>query len=161
MSGLGIFLVGLTILVGIVGVVVPVLPGALLVVTAVLVWAGLEGGTAAWVTLAIATGFVAASQVVKFVLPGKRLRDAGVPSSTLFFGAALGVVGFFVVPVVGLFLGFVLGVYVAERRRLRHQTDAWPSTKLALKAVGLSVLIELAGVLLAAAAWLVSVVFFV
>ena len=33
-------------------------------------------------------------------------------------GGACGVVGFFVVPVVGLFLGFVLGVYVAERRRL-------------------------------------------
>lgn len=161
MSGLGVFLVGLTILVGIVGVVVPMLPGGLLVVIAVLAWAGVEGNTAAWITFAIVTGFVATSQVVKFVLPGKRLRDAGVPSSTLLFGAALGVVGFFVIPVVGLFLGFVLGVYVAERRRLQRQVDAWPSTKLALKAVGLSVLIELAAVLLAAATWLVSVVFFV
>jgi len=44
-SGLGIFLVGLTILVGIVGVVVPMLPGGLLVVIAVLAWAGVEGDT--------------------------------------------------------------------------------------------------------------------
>lgn len=161
MSELGIFFVGLTILVGTVGVVVPLLPGGLLVVAAVLVWAVVEGDTAAWTTFAIVTGLIAASQVVKFALPGKRLRDAGVPGSTLFVGAALGVVGFFVIPVVGLFLGFVLGVYVAERRRLEHRGDAWPSTKLALKAVGLSVLIELAAVLLAAAAWLVSVVFFV
>ena len=30
----------------------------------------------------------------------------------------LGIVGFFVVPVVGLLLGFVLGVYLAELARL-------------------------------------------
>ena len=39
----------------------------------------------------------------------------------------LGVVGFFVVPVVGLFLGFVLGVYLAELRRV-GAAAAWPST---------------------------------
>ena len=55
---------------------------------------------------------------------------------------ALGVVGFFVIPVVGLFVGFVLGIYLAERRRV-GQADAWPSTKAALRAVGLSILIEL------------------
>lgn len=161
MSGLGIFLVGVAILVGIAGVVIPGLPGGLLVVASILVWAAVEGATAAWVTFAIATTFVAASAVAKYVLPGRRMRDAGVPSSSLVLGVVLGIVGFFVIPVVGLFLGFVLGVYAAERRRLDRTADAWPSTKLALKAVGLSLLIELAGVLLAAATWLVSVVFFV
>ena len=62
---------------------------------------------------------------------------------------ALGVVGFFVVPVVGLFVGFVLGVYLAERRRVGGAA-AWPSTKEALRAVGLSILIELAAGVLAA-----------
>jgi len=150
----GEVLVGLAIAVGLLGVLVPVLPGPVLVLGAIAVWAFVEGSTVGWLTLAAAAVFVLASQVVKYAVPGRRLVDAGVPSSTLLTGAALGFVGFFVVPVVGLFLGFVLGVYAAEYRRLGDRAAAWPSTKHALKAAGLSVLIELAGVLLAALTWL-------
>lgn len=159
MSDAATFLVGLAILAGVVGVVVPVVPGGLLVVLAVLVWAVAESSATAWTTFALVTGLIAASQAVKFVLPGRRLRDAGVPFSSLLVGAVLGMVGFFVIPVVGLFLGFVVGVYGAERRRLGPQA-AWPSTKLAVRAVGLSILIELAGALLAAATWLAAVLAF-
>jgi uncharacterized protein len=69
----------------------------------------------------------------------------------------LGVVGFFVVPVIGLFIGFVVGVFAAEWRRLGH-ARAWPSTKHALKAAGLSILIELCFGVLAAWAWVAGVV---
>ena len=62
-------------------------------------------------------------------------RTTGIPSSTTWFGVALGVVGFFVIPVIGLFIGFVLGVYLAEYRRVGGAA-AWPSTKEALRAVG-------------------------
>lgn len=161
MSTLGLALVGIATLIGVVGVVVPGLPGGLMVVGAVLVWAGVEQGAGAWLTFAIATSFVAASQVVRYVVPGRRMRDAGVPISTLALGAVLGVIGFFVVPVIGLFLGFMLGVYLAERRRAGSTGDARSSTMLALKAVGLSVLIELAGVMLAAVTWLTAELFFV
>ena len=64
---------------------------------------------------------------------------------------------FFVVPVVGLFVGFVVGVYAAEYRRVGGSA-AWPSTKSALRAVGLSILIELAAATLAACVWVVGVV---
>ncbi len=152
-------MVGLAILVGIVGVVIPGLPGGLLVVVAILVWAGVTGTTSAWVTFAVATSLVAASQLLKYLLPGRRMHDAGIPSTSLLVGAGLGIVGFFVIPLVGLFVGFVLGVYVAERQRLPRGEDAWPSTRLALGAVGLSLMIELAGTLLAAATWLVAIGF--
>lgn len=161
MSTLGLALVGVAILIGVAGVVVPGLPGGLLVVGALLVWASVEQSAGAWTTFAIATGFVAASQVIRYVVPGRRMRDAGVPMSALALGAVLGVIGFFVVPVIGLFLGFVLGIYLAERRRVGGTGDAWSSTKLALKAVGLSVAIELAGVVLAAVMWLTAELFFV
>jgi hypothetical protein len=71
-------------------------------------------------------------------------------------GGVLGIIGFFVVPVIGLFLGFVLGVYVAERQRVGSEL-AWPTTRAALKAVGVSILIELAAGLLATTAWVVGV----
>jgi uncharacterized protein YqgC (DUF456 family) len=148
--------VALVILVGLVGVLVPVLPGSALVLGGVLVWALVERGATAWVVLGVATAVIVAGTVVKYVVPGRRLQRSGIPASTQWWGALLGLVGFFVVPVVGLFLGFVLGIYLAERRRV-GAADAWPSTKLSLRAVGLSVLIELAAALLAAATWVVGV----
>ena len=54
-------------------------------------------------------------------------------------------------------IGLVLtvgGVWLAESNRLGRD-QAWPSTKTALKAVGLSILIEL-GAGLGAAAWFVG-----
>lgn len=150
-------LVSIAIAVGIVGVVVPVLPGSLLVLGAILVWA-LEVATATgWTVFAVATTFVAAGAVVKYVVPGRRLRLEGIPGSTLLLCGLLGVVGFFVIPVIGLLIGFVLGIYLAELRRL-GRAAAWPATKHALKAAGLSVLIEMVACLLAAAAFVVGVV---
>ena len=77
----------------------------------------------------------------------------GVPTSTLVLGGLLGIVGFFVVPVVGLPLGFVLGIYAAELRRVGSQ-QAWPATVAALKAVGIALLVELVAGFTAAALWL-------
>ena len=149
--------VGLVILVGLVGVVVPLLPGTALVAAAVLVWAIDEQDATAWVCTGIATALLAVGVVVKYAVPGRRLKSSGVPTRTLLLGGLAGLVGFFVIPVVGLFLGFVLGVYVGEVRRLGSQR-AWPATKAALAAVGLSVLIELVAGLLAALVWLAGAV---
>ena len=149
-------LVALAIAIGLVGVIVPVLPGSLLVLGAILVWAWDIGTATGWIAFAVATTFIALGSVVKYVVPGRRLKDNGIPSSTLVLGGVLGVVGFFVIPVIGLLIGFVLGVYLAEVRRLGVDA-AWPATKHALRAVGLSIVIELAASLLAAAAWAVGV----
>ena len=66
--------------------------------------------------------------------------------------------GFFVVPIVGLPLGFVLGIYLAELSRLQDLATAWTATKQALRSVGWSILIELIGAGLAASIWLSAVV---
>jgi uncharacterized protein len=144
----------LLIVVGIVGIVVPVLPGLILVLAGVAVWAIPRGDAVGWTVLGIATAIVVLGSVAKYLLPGRRLRDSGVPGRTIAAGAVLGVVGFFVIPVVGLFLGFVLGIYLAELVRLHGSEQAWPSTRQALAAVGWSIVIELATGLLAAAVWI-------
>ncbi len=150
-------LVGLAVLVGLVGIVVPVLPGSILILGAVLVWAVLTATTTGWTVFAVVTTLLVLGGIVKYAVPGRGLRTAGVPNRTLVAGGVLGVVGFFVVPVVGLFLGFVLGVYLSELQRVGTKR-AWPSTRAALRAVGLSMLIELAAGMLAAATWLAAAV---
>jgi uncharacterized protein YqgC (DUF456 family) len=148
--------VAVLIAVGIAGIVVPMLPGSILVLGAILVWATEVGTSRAWTVFAVAATFLVAGAVVKYALPGRRLNAAGVPRSTLMFGALVGFVGFFVVPVVGLVAGFVLGVYAAERRRVGGAA-AWPATVHALKAVGISLLVEATAAVLAALTWAVGV----
>ncbi len=149
--------VALVLVVGMVGIVVQVIPGSLLIGGALLVWAADTGGRTAWVVLAAALLVLVAGTVVKYVVPGRRLRTRGIPDRTLLVGLAGAVVGFFVVPVVGLVLGFVLGIYLAERLRVGGAA-AWPSTKHALRAVGASILIELAAGSLAIAIWVAGLV---
>ena len=55
MSTGGIVLVALAIAVGLVGIVVPLLPGTLLVFAAIAVWAVVENNVTAWVTLGVVT----------------------------------------------------------------------------------------------------------
>jgi len=57
------------------------------------------------------------------------------------------------VPVVGLPLGFVLGVNVAELVRLREHTPAWRTTVEAMKGTGLALLISLGATVAATALW--------
>jgi len=151
-------LVALVIALGIVGILVPVLPGVLIVLAAIVVWGLVVEGTTAWLAVTAAGVCLVASQVLKYLIPGRNLRGAGVPRTSLAIGAALGIVGFFVIPVVGLVIGFVVGVYAAERRRLKDKTLARAATVGAIRAVGLSILIELAGALLAAGIWLAAAI---
>ena len=160
MTGLEV-LVALVIAVGLVGVIVPVLPGSLLVLGAVLVWAVDIGSTTGWIVFAVATAFIALGNVVKYVVPGRRLKQNEIPNSTLLLGGILGVIGFFVIPVIGMFIGFPVGVYISESQRLRSHAAAWTSTKHALRETGVSMLIELLGTSLAAALWLIAVLFVV
>jgi uncharacterized protein YqgC (DUF456 family) len=160
MSTLGIVLVAVAIAVGLAGIVLPILPGGLLVFGAIVVWALVERTTVAWVTLAIAAALFVGAEVIKYTWPVKRMRAADVRTSILLIGAVCGIIGFFVIPVIGLLIGFVLGVFVAELITRRDAARAWASTVHALKGVALSVGVELTGGLLAAATWAVAVLAF-
>lgn len=144
----------LAILAGLAGVVVPGLPALPLCWGGVLVWALFgDTGPGRWAVLAAATAVAAGGTVVKYLWPGRNLKRTGVPTSSLLAGGLLGLVGFFVIPVVGLVIGFVGGVWSAERLRLGSNQLAWPATVQALKAAGLSMLVEFLAGLVIAALW--------
>ena len=144
--------VAVAIAVGLVGVIVPMLPGSLLVGGAIVVWALAERSATGWVAATVAVLLLLVGTALKWALPHRHLAGTGVPASTQWVGAVLAVVGFFVVPVAGLVVGFVLGVYLAEWRRLGHR-QAWASTRTTVVAVGLGILVELGFALVAAGVW--------
>ncbi|GMA19458.1 DUF456 domain-containing protein [Arsenicicoccus piscis] len=141
----------LGVVVGLLGIVIPVLPGLLLVWGSVAVWAALAQSAAGWAVLAIVTVLYGIGLTTQYLLPGRALKNQGIHWTTTLAGVAVGIVGFFVIPVVGFFAGFVLGIFLVQLSKLGSARAAWPSTVHALRAVGLSMLIELgAGVLIAA-----------
>jgi uncharacterized protein YqgC (DUF456 family) len=150
-------LTGLAVAAGLVGTVLVVFPGILVVWGAVLVWAVLDDNPWRWLVLGVATVLLAASTLLKYLLPGRHLSQAGVPGWSIAVAAGAALVGFFLVPVVGFFVGFVGGLLAVELARLKDWSVAWSATRTALTAVGLSVAIELFAGLLIGAAWLTAV----
>ena len=72
MSTTGQLLVGLAMLVGVVGVVVPVLPGLLLSWAAGLIWVWQDGGGPARVLVGVVlTGLLVAGTGAKYLLPAR------------------------------------------------------------------------------------------
>ena len=102
MNTLGTVLVALVIAIGLVGIVVPVLPGGLLVFLAIAVWAVVVHTATSWVVLGVAAALFVAGEVIKYVWPVRRMRQADVATRSLIIGGILGVIGFFVIPVLGL-----------------------------------------------------------
>ncbi|WP_190143841.1 DUF456 domain-containing protein [Streptomyces glebosus] len=149
---------GLVMLLGLLGVLMPGIPGPLIVWAGVMWWTLSVKSGLAWVVLMSATAVLLLNQVVKWLLPARDLRAVGTPYRALFLAGVAGIVGFFVIPVIGGLLGSVGGLYLLERIRLGSHGDAWASTRTALRAIGLSVLVELFACLLVVGAWTGAVV---
>ncbi|MFE1788260.1 DUF456 domain-containing protein [Streptomyces sp. NPDC059525] len=152
-----LLLVGLVLLLGVVGVLVPGVPGTWLVWAGVLSWALHEQTAPGWALLAGSTVLLLVVQVVKGRLPPRRLRGVGVTRRMVRYAGAGALVGFVVVPLVGAVPGFVGGIYLCERRRLGTHGEAVASVRAVMRAVGTSVLVELMACLTVVAAWGVTV----
>ncbi|MET8326488.1 DUF456 domain-containing protein [Streptomyces sp. NPDC005181] len=150
--------VGLVMLLGLVGVLVPGVPGQAIVWAAVLWWALTDRSPAAWGVLIGATALLLLNQALKPLLRPRRPRESGAPRKTLMLGGIAGIVGFFVVPVVGGIVGYVGAIYGAERLRLGSGGAARASLRSVMRATGYSVLVELFACLLVTGAWLGAVI---
>ncbi|MEU3653827.1 DUF456 domain-containing protein [Streptomyces sp. NPDC032161] len=146
--------VGLVMLLGLIGVLVPGVPGQAIVWAAVLWWTLTDRTTAAWSVLMGATALLLVDQALKPLLPPRRPHESGAPHRTLVLGGVGAIVGFFVVPVVGALVGYVGTVYGVERLRLGSRGAGWASVRSVMRATGWSVLVELFACLLVTGAWL-------
>jgi uncharacterized protein len=151
-------IIGLTLaamFVGVIGVVVPILPGVAIVgIAGIVATFALGIDTAGWVLVIVLGLLTIAGAGASLALPARRGIKGDAARSSLTLAAVLAVVGFFVVPVVGLILGALLGLYLGELNRHNDRNRAWASTTSVAKAYGVGVLVELATALLLIAIWL-------
>jgi uncharacterized protein YqgC (DUF456 family) len=152
-----LLLVGLVMLFGLVGVLVPGVPGSWLVWAAVLWWALKDPQPVAWGVLVGTTVALFLSQVVRWALPPRRLRASGATARMGVYAGVGAFLGFFLIPVLGAIPGFMAGIYLSERLRLGRHGEARAALRTAMRSGGSSVLAELFTCLLIMGAWLGAV----
>jgi len=152
-------LIGLAMVVGLVGIVVPLLPGSILIWIATVAWAVAGDGSLAlrWTVAAVATIVIGGALYLATTMPARASASAAAPGWLPWVVALGTVVGFFVVPVLGALIGGPIAAFVAETIRLRDVRGGWRSGMRALRGYGIGVGIELAAGTLVVALWLAAV----
>ncbi len=151
-------LVAVVMAVGLIGTVLPFLPGLGLIWLAAVAYGITTGfGAVGWVCLAVVTVVGAAGIAAGFVLPHRAARHAGAARISIVLGLLGAIVGFFVVPVVGFPLGGALGIYVAEQVRLHDLRAAGRATWATIVGFGVGSLAQLAAGLAMVGCWAVWV----
>lgn len=137
----------LVMLVGVVGSMVPALPGITLVFAAVLVWGFVVG----FAGLKLALGVAIASLILGFVidylagiLGAQRVGASKWGQIGAIIGMLLGLFGLLPllptgIPLLGLIAGTVLGAFVGEFFH-RRELDLWPRLKQSVK-VGIAIVV--------------------
>lgn len=123
-------LVGIVIALGIAGVILPLLPGLWLIWGAALAYGFLVGfDRSAWLAMALITALAAIGTGVIYYMPAKKTSEMGIPRWGQLVVAGFAIAGFFVVPIVGAFLGLAVGALlvalVVERRIGDALGTAW------------------------------------
>jgi uncharacterized protein YqgC (DUF456 family) len=118
-------LAGATMLVGLVGIVVPVLPGLVLIWLGALGYGLLAGwgGSGPWL-FALITLLGAAGTGAEIWVTGAGARVAGASMWSVAAGVALALFGIVFFNLVGAVIGLVVGTLVAEYYRLRDWRKA-------------------------------------
>lgn len=149
-------LTGVVMLLGLVGTVVPVWPGLAVVWLAGLVY-GLVGGfgTVGVVAFGLITLLAAVGTTATIVLPVRGGARRGARMPTLAAAATGGIIGAVVLPALGLPIGALAGVWVAELARVNDAAQAWRNTFAVLRGLGVGILIELGVGTIMLATWLV------
>ncbi len=123
-------LTGLVMIVGLVGAVVPVLPGAWLIWLAALGYGLMQplfgqplfGGWAGWIAMALLTGLALIDLGLEFVITHSVAVRGGVSFQATLASIGLGLVALPFFPPIGPLIGSVLGLFLVEY--FRHGKDA-------------------------------------
>lgn len=138
-------IVGVTLVIGLCGVVLPVVPGLVFMWAAGLFYGFVVGWSAIGVGVMVAlTLLTIAGFVTGILIPQKAAAESGASGMAQLGGLVGAIVGFFVIPVFGVIVGALAGLLIVEYLRNDDWALAWIATKGTARGFGLSILIDLA-----------------
>ena len=149
---------GVILAVAVFGTIYPLLPGSPVALAALIGWGWVLGSAASWTAAGVGALLVCVGWSASAVLTGRKLKRQSIPKGSILIAALAGIVGMFVIPVAGLFLGFAGGLFLSEYVRLSDYRTAGRSSVEALKAMGIGMLVEFFMVSLAASVWTIGVI---
>jgi len=122
------------LLVGLVGLIIPVFPGLVIMWLATAVYAVVQSSADLmtgwdWVAFGLITLLMLVGNVVDNIIIARHMRERAIPWKSIILGYFAGLVGsIFFTPVIGL-VAAPAGLYAAEYLRLRKSKDALASTR--------------------------------
>jgi uncharacterized protein YqgC (DUF456 family) len=122
------------LIVGLLGLIVPVFPGLVVMWLGTLLYAliqnaagNMSGGK--WFIFGIITVLMISGSIVDNLIIAYKMRDKYIPWSSILFAFGAGLIAsIFFTPIIGL-IAAPVGLYLAENRRLKDNEAAVASTK--------------------------------
>jgi uncharacterized protein YqgC (DUF456 family) len=151
--------IALLMAVGLAGVILPFFPGLPVIWGAALLYGFLtEFGSLGWTAMGVITVLAAIGIAASLILPERAGTASGASRSTLVFAGVTGVIGFFVIPVIGFPIGACLGVLLAQYRETADPAEAMRATVAVLKGFGAGLVVEFGAALAMVVVWVAWVV---
>ena len=122
------------LVVGLVGLIMPIFPGLVVMWLATLVYALLQNAAGRmtgwdWFLFALITILMLVGSLVDNIIIARKMRDHFIPWSSIVFAFAASLIAsIFFTPFIGL-AAAPLGLFLAELRRLKNHDEAISSTK--------------------------------
>ena len=157
MEALVTVIAALLMFVALAGIIFPILPGSPVAIITMIAWAWIIGSTASWATGIIAAALALVGWSASLVLTGRTMHRERIPNTPILIATAAAIVGLFIIPFFGIFIGFALGLFGAEYYRRRDAVAALRSSLEALKAMGIGMLVELGCIITAIAVFGVGI----
>lgn len=153
----------IALVVGLIGTLIPILPGVAFMWLASLLYGFVVGYTPfGVVVMFILTALMVASLIVGAILPRKAAVESGAATRSQVVGVIGAVIGFFIIPVVGVIVGALAGLLLAELADKGELRPAWNATIGLAKGFGVGALAQFGfgfAMLLLWSAWAATVVF--
>ena len=148
------FLAAIVMVVGLVGVALPILPGLLIILASAVAYGFAVGfGPLGFAVIGLHVILVIVSIITGVLLPKKEAELSGASKMSQFGGLVGAVAGFFFIPVVGIIVGALAGVVLVEYLSKGDWSAAWAATKGVAKGFGKSALADFGFGLVMMAAW--------
>lgn len=138
-------LIGFVFSCGLLGILVPFLPGIVLVWSAMLAWTIFDGGgSTRWTLFGISTVLLIAGLAAHTVIPATTVKTASAAPTkrTLAIAAIFAIIGFFVIPIIGMPIGFAVGVFFANYMFDHNVDRSWSSTVSTVKSFGWAIIAQ-------------------
>jgi uncharacterized protein YqgC (DUF456 family) len=142
-----VLLIGLVfsaMLVGLLGLIIPVYPGLNIIWIAALIYAIVDGFTwPAWLYFSFITLFMIVGNLADNYFINIRARKTGASWLAIGVGYIAGIVGTFIIPLLGGLLFSILGVLVVELIRKKDWKIAWVTTREMALGFGWAVVVRI------------------